>query len=156
MRTCQYEANRDFMVRAEAALRHLFTEALNADELNFAASLSPEFRPYLRNSAVDAQYAFSDYSEFLSRDTNVELRPRVALAFYSHLAEASGFWEVVKNLIGVSQGLKFNVMPFAQFTSKYGSAEGSPIPNANRLMRSLVRSAYAAGLLDSLTRSNLH
>jgi hypothetical protein len=64
------------------------------------------------------------------------------------LAEASGFWEVVKNLLGVAQGQKFNVMPFAQFTARYGTSEGSPIPNANRLMRSLVKSSGEAGFPD--------
>jgi hypothetical protein len=39
-------------------------------------------------------------------------------------------------------------MPFAQFTAKYGASEGSPIPNANKLMRSLVRSSEEAGFRD--------
>jgi len=145
MRDCKYQENRAFLRRAELSFRELFAAAKHADELNFAASLSPEFRPYRQNSAVDAQYAFSDYASFLSRDVESDLRPRVALAFYSHLAEASGFWEVVKNLIGVTQGAKFNFMPFSQFTAKYGSSEASPIPNANKLMRSLVRSSTEAG-----------
>jgi hypothetical protein len=148
MRECQYDENRVFLQRAESAFRELFLRAKQADELNFAASLSPEFRPYRQNSAVDAQYAFSDYASFLSRNVEPEIRPRTALAFYAHLAEASGFWEVVKNLIGVAQGQKFNVMPFAQFTAKYGASEGSPIPNANKLMRSLVKSSTEAGFLD--------
>jgi hypothetical protein len=101
---CQYEENKAFIQKADVALRELFMRAKNTDELNFAASLSPEFRPYKQNSSVDAQYAFSDYASFLSRDSERDIRPRVAMAFYAHLAEASGFWEVVKNLIGVSQG----------------------------------------------------
>ena len=148
MRECQYNENRDFLRKAELALRELFVRAKRVDELNFAASLSPEFRPYRQNSAVDAQYAFSDYASFLSRDVESDIRPRVALAFYAHLAEASGFWEVVKNLIGVAQGEKFNVMPFAEFTAKYGASEASPIPNANKLMRSLVRRSTEAGFAD--------
>jgi hypothetical protein len=152
MRESQYEENRKFLDQAEPALRLLFLRAKQADELNFAASLSPEFRPYRQNSAVDAQYAFSDYASFLSRDVEPDIRPRVALAFYAHLAEASGFWEVAKNLIGVAQGQKFNVMPFAQFTAKYGASEGSPIPNANRLLRSLVKSSSEAGLPDVFHR----
>lgn len=148
MRECQYDENREFLHKAKSAFRELFVRAKQADELNFAASLSPEFRPYRQNSAVDAQYAFSDYASFLSRNVEPDVRPRAALAFYAHLAEASGFWEVVKNLIGVAQGQKFNVMPFAQFTAKYGASQGSPIPNANKLMRSLVKSSTEAGFLD--------
>ena len=148
MRESPYPQNEAFLARAALAFRQLFERAKQVDELNFAASLSPEFRPYHQNSAADAQYAFSDYASFLSRDVEADIRPRVALAFYAHLAEASGFWEVVKNLIAVSQGLKYNVMPFAQFTSKYGAAEGSPIPNANRLMRSLVKASQEADMAE--------
>src|SRR3990167_7446178 len=148
MPVCQYDQNKDFLSKAKSALQELFERARSLDELNFAASLSPEFRPYRRNSAVDAQYAFSDYANFLSRGVEEEIRPRVALAFYAHIAEASGFWEIPKNLISVCQGHKYNPMPFAQFTAKYGSAEGSPIPNANKLMRSLVRASQEAGLTE--------
>jgi len=148
VRDCRHEKNRVFAIAAAAALRRLFSEAKAADELNFAASLSPEFRPYKQNSAVEAQYAFSEYSEFLAKSEGDSIRPRVALAFYAHLAEASGFWEVVKNLLGVLEGRKFNFMPFSEFTTKYGTAAGSPVPNANRLMRSLVSAARSAKRSD--------
>lgn len=148
MRTVDFEENRAFLCLAESAFRKLFSAAKNADELNFAAALSPEFRPYKQNSAVDAQRAFSDYFSFLSNSKNEEIRPRVALAFYSHLAEASGFWEIVKNLLGIVQGHKYNIMPFAELTRRYGNSKGSPIPNANALMRSLVKYSAEAGFPD--------
>ncbi|HJW32519.1 MAG TPA: hypothetical protein VJ505_04050 [Holophagaceae bacterium] len=148
MRTVDFEENRAFLCQAETAFRRLFSAAKDADELNFAAALSPEFRPYKQNSAVDAQRAFSDYFSFLSNSQNEEIRPRVALAFYSHLAEASGFWEIVKNLLGIVQGRKYNLMPFAEFTRRYGNSKGSPIPNANALMRSLVKCSGEAGFSD--------
>jgi hypothetical protein len=148
VRDCRYEENRVFAKQAEIALRRLFSDAKVADELNFAASLSPEFRPYKLNSAVEAQYAFSEYSEFLAKSEGESIRPRVALAFYAHLAEASGFWEVVKNLLCVLDGRKFNFMPFSGFTKKYGAAAGSPVPNANKLMRSLISASGIAGRTD--------
>ena len=148
MRDHRFAANRAFAGEADVALRRLFLESKASDELNFAASLSPEFRPYKQNSAVEAQHAFSEYSEFLARSEGESIRPRIALAFYAHLAEASGFWEVVKNLLGVLGGAKFNFMPFSEFTRKYGAAAGSPIPNANKLMRSLVSCAALAGQTD--------
>ena len=151
MRAAQYEENAKFLQRADAGIRALFEAAKTKDELNFAASLSPEFRPYKRNSAVDAQYAFADYSLFLGRENEDDIRPRIALAFYSHLAEASGFWEVLKNLLEVARGQKFNVMPFAKFTARYGASVGSTVPNANRLMRSLVKSSSDAGFSDLQT-----
>lgn len=144
-----YNKNDTFLKKSESAFRRLFEEAKSRDELNFAFSLSPEFRPYTVNTALDAQRAFAEYSEFLmtySQDSPIRIR--VALAFYSHISEASGFWEIPRNLLGIIAGLKYNMMPFMELVKRYGTTEGSIAPNAGRIMRALMKYSQEVGYQD--------
>lgn len=137
--------NEEFLKKAEAAFRNLFLEAKQKDELHFAFSLSPEFRPYKINTALDAQKAFDDYIKFLQENEKSPIHARIALALYSHISEASGFWEVPKNLLNIVDGNKYSFMPFFDLVKKYGSAEGSIAPNANKVMRSLMKYSQELG-----------
>lgn len=137
--------NENFFKKAESAFREIFSTAKNVDELHFAFSLSPEFRPYTVNTAIDAQNAFEEYVTFLKENEKSPIYVRIALAFYCHIAEASGFWEIPKNLLNIIDGKKYNPIPFFEFVKTYGGVEGSIGPNANKVMRSLMRYAQKVG-----------
>jgi len=141
----EYSKNEEFLLKAEVAFRKLFAAAKKENELHFAFSLSPEFRPYQVNTALDAQRAFEDYMNFLQENDKSPIHVRIALALYSHISEASGFWEVPKNLLSIIDGDKYNLIPFLDLVRKYGSAEGSIAPNANKVMRSLMKYSKKLG-----------
>lgn len=141
----EFSKNRDFLSKSEATFREVFSAAKKENELHFVLSLSPEFRPYTINTAMDAQSAFDDYMEFLQKNEKSPIHARIALALYSHISEASGFWEVPKNLLSIIDGNKYNLIPFLDLVKKYGSAEGSIAPNANKVMRSLMKYSKKLG-----------
>lgn len=43
-----------FLQKAETEFRKIFSAAKNKNELHFAFSLAPEFRPYAINTALEA------------------------------------------------------------------------------------------------------
>ncbi len=136
--------NEEFLLTAEKEFKKLFAAAKEKDELHFVLSLSPESRPYKINTALDARKAFDDYVTFLQENDKSPIHARIALALYSHISEASGFWEVPKNLLSIIDGNKYDLMPFSHLVKKFGSPEGSIAPNANKVMRSLM--AYSKEL----------
>ena len=138
-------ADEIFLQKAESEFKSLFTRAKSKNELHFAFSLAPEFRPYATNTAYDTKSAIEDYIEFLNKNEKSPIQPRIALALYSHLSEASGFWEIPKNLLSVSAGNSYSFMPFFELVQKYGSAEGSIAPNSNKIMRSLMKYSDSLG-----------
>ena len=140
--------NKEFLLKAEQAFKALFKKAKETDELHFAFSLSPEFRPYKINTALDAQNAFKDYYDFLHNNDKSPIHVRIALAFYCHIAEASGFWEIPKNLLCIIEGNKYNLIPFGDLVKKYGDKEGSILPSANKVMRSLMKYSQKMGFHD--------
>lgn len=141
----EYSKNDEFLQKAEKAFKELFASAKKEDELHFAFSLSPEFRPYGINTALDAQNAFDDYVNSLQENEKSPIHARIALALYSHISEASGFWEIPKNLLSIIDGNKYNLIPFLDLVRKYGSTEGSIAPNANKVMRSLMKYSKELG-----------
>ena len=88
-----------FFEKLERTLRDLFDRARARNELHFALSLNPEFRGEQGpgwSTADDAHRAFDEYLAFLREGEFTSLKARVALAFYCHLAEASGYYEIPK------------------------------------------------------------
>jgi hypothetical protein len=100
------ETTEQFLDRAYDALAELFVAAKAKNEVGYAAALSPEFRGEQGpgwSAAEESRYAFKDYLEFLKepkRDKS-EIKTRVAMGFYNHLAEASGYYECPKNLLRI-------------------------------------------------------
>ena len=91
--------NEAFFAKLERTLRDLFDRARARNELHFALSLNPEFRGEQGpgwSTADDAHRAFDEYLAFLRKGEFTSLKARVALAFYCHLAEASGYYEIPK------------------------------------------------------------
>lgn len=142
--------NQAFVVKAESALRELFDKARDANELQFVLSLVPEMRGSRAagwNTATEAQQAFVEYREFLNEPPMTPLKARIALAFYCHMAEASGLYEVPKNMLRVAGGGFHNPWPFDNLV-KVHQATGSIIaPNANKILRDLAGHSRELGML---------
>lgn len=138
--------NSQFHAAAKGAFQELFRRARSANELHFAFSLAPEFQPCRLTSAQDATVAFRDYYDFLVRYKGEPIQARIALAFYCHVAEASGFWEIPKNLLNILNGDIYNLSPFSQFVSRHLASGQTIAPNANKVLRSLAGAAHDVGL----------
>jgi hypothetical protein len=86
-----------FLAKADAAFRELFERARAGNELQFAFALAPEMRGTQDagwNTGLDAIAALDDFVGYLKTATPSRVNVRIALAFYSHLAEAAGFYGV--------------------------------------------------------------
>lgn len=140
--------NQRFYEKADVALRRLFESARSRHELHFAMSLNPEFRGMQDagwSSAGDAIVAFSDYKRFLEKQgENPRFRTRVGLSFYCHLAEASGFYEIPKNMLRVASGDAYHMDPFSDLVVHRQSGK-RVAPNANKIIRDLAGHATHIG-----------
>ena len=130
-------------------MRQLFELAKTKNELHFALSLNPEFRGIQGpgwSTAQDAHTAFDDYLNFLKEGQLTRLKARVALAFYCHLAEASGFYEIPKNMLRVAEGELYNLWPFQALVEKHRQTGALLAPNANKILKDLAGHAKNLGL----------
>jgi hypothetical protein len=133
--------NQRFYEKAERALRGLFEVAKARNELHFALSLNPEFRGMRDagwSSAQEVHTAFADYLSFLREGEPSRLKTRVALGFYCHLAEASGFYEIPKNMLRVAEGQLYNMEPFRGLVEVNRRTGNRIAPNAPKIIRDLA------------------
>ena len=141
--------NRIFYEKANESFRHLFQLAKAKNELHFALSLMPEFRGMRAagwNTTEDTHIAFQEYLDFLKKYPDSGFRARVAIGFYCHLAEASGFYEIPKNMLRVIDGKRYSILPFHDLVEKHKLTGNAIAPNANKLIRNLVGHSKELGL----------
>src|SRR5713226_8779954 len=132
--------NEAFFEKTERAFRDLCDRARAKNELHFALSLNPEFRGEQDagwSTADDAQKAFAEYLAFLTEGEFTSLKARDALAFYCHLAEASGYYEIPKNMLRVVGGQPYNLWPFQDLVETHRKTGAIIAPNANKVLRDL-------------------
>lgn len=138
-----------FMKRAAAAFDALFADARNKSEIDFVLALNPEFRGIQDpgwSPAEEALRAIEDFSTFLNNKAiPTRLRLRAALGFYCNLCEASGLYEVPKNLMRILDGQKHNCWPFQDLVEQHTRTGEAILPNANKIMKNLVGHAKALG-----------
>lgn len=131
-----------------AAWRRLFSAARARNELAFAFSLSPEFRGMQDagwNTAFDALAGVHDYLDVIARLEWGRPRVRVCLALYNHIFEASGLYEVPKNLMNVIETGYLRVQPFSHLV-RQDRARGQAIaPNAKAIMHEVLGQAERLG-----------
>jgi len=140
-----------FLKRVEAAFRDLFDRARSINELHFALALAPEFR-----GCQDAGWctweesnrAFDEYSEFVEREPPSTFKTRVAMSFYCHLSEASGYYEAPKNMMRIVGGDEYRMRPFLELNSTHGATGKVIAPNANKIFRDLIGHAESLGLSE--------
>ncbi len=53
--------------------------------------------------------ASDEYIAFLNEGELTPLKARIALAFHCHMSEASGFYEIPKNMLRVAEGGSYNL-----------------------------------------------
>jgi hypothetical protein len=106
----------------------------------FLASLKGEW-----STASEAKRAFIEYLEFIKRSEQSPIKLRIALSFYAHLAEASGFYEIPKNLLNILSGEHFSLMPFATLVKRYDHLGNAIAPNANKVLRAVLGQASDLG-----------
>ena len=146
------ERNQPFYDKAVHALTDLFDKAKAAHELHFAMGLMPEFRGAQDggwNTAEEAIYAYDQFSahiKSLKKDDPVRLR--IALAFYLHVAEGSGFYEMPKKMMLTIEGKGNNIWPFQTLVRKHEKTGRAIDPNANAIMKNLMGHAYDLQLFE--------
>lgn len=140
-----------FQENFEKNLRELFARAKGVNEVEFAVALFPEMRGAQGpgwNTALEAQRAFRQYIDFLNDFLGNPIRPRVMLAFYCHLAEASGLYETPKNMLRVVSGERANLWPFKNLVTTHKITGESIAPNATAVIKDLVGHCTELGLID--------
>jgi Valyl tRNA synthetase tRNA binding arm len=144
------EPNQEFYDKAIRALRELFEKAKAKQELHFVMALMPEFRGVQDagwNTGEEAIHAFDQFSNLLKKlDKNDPARVRVFLAFYMHVAEGAGFYEIPKKLLLTIEGRGNNILPFQSLVKTHQETGARIAPNANAIMRDLVGCADSLGL----------
>lgn len=143
-------SNQAFFDKANSCLAALFETARKKRELHFALALMPELRGLQErgwNTAQDAQQAFDDYNEFLQNATGA-IKCRVGLAFYSHMAEASGFYEVPKNMLRIAGGGDHQMWPFHHLVAEHAATGDRIAPNANKVLKNLIGHATSLGFTE--------
>lgn len=73
------------------------------------------------------------------------MRVRVALQFYLHAAECSGFYEIPKKMLLTVEGKGNNFLPFQKLVKKHRKTGQAIAPNANAIMQNLMGHAWLLG-----------
>ncbi len=137
-----------FFDKVERSFRDLFTRARATHELHFAMSLMPEMRGMQDagwNTAEDTHRAFDEYLEFINTAKGA-IKFRVALAFYCHVAEASGFYEIPKNMLRIVGGESHVLWPFMHLVEAHKVTGNRIAPNANKILKDLAGHAETLGM----------
>lgn len=144
----QPRMNDPFFDKTERAFRALFDLAQQKNELHFALALMPEMRGMQDAgwcTATEAHKAFDEYLSFIETAKG-PIRFRIALAFYCHTAEASGFYEVPKNMLRIAGGEGHVLWPFMHLVESHRLTGERIAPNANKVLKDLAGHAETVGL----------
>jgi len=140
-----------FEERCIAMWSELFAAAKLRDTAGFAFSLMPEFVASLKgewSTASESKRSFLQYWEFLKQHEQSAIKVRIGLSFYSHLSEASGFYEIPKNLLNILSGEEVSLAPFAALARRYDHLGNTIAPNANKILKSVLGQASQLGVLN--------
>ena len=117
--------------------------------MQFAMALNPEFRGCQDtgwSTAEDASRALNQYLELLEKLPYSPIKVRLELSLYSHLSEASGFYEVPKNMMRIASGEDYNLWPFQHLVERHAARGAIIAPNANKVMKDLLGHAQELNL----------
>jgi hypothetical protein len=145
------DPNQAFFEKAERALRDLFDRAKAAHELHFAMALMPEFRGEQDagwSTADESVRAYDEFAELVRSLPKTPARVRVVLAFYMHVAEGAGFYEIPKKLLLTIEGRGNNMWPFQNLVERHRASGEIIAPNANQIMKDLIGHASELGLTE--------
>lgn len=148
-----------FYARCVDAWGQLFDAAKAKNELDFAFALFPEFRGMQSvgwNTANDALTGLADYLEVIEKLEWSRGRIRVCLALYNHLFEASGLYEIPKNMLNIIEAGYFQMQPFRHIVRENRVTGQAISPNAKAVMQELLGHAKRLGfdqLVDLIATS---
>ncbi|MFZ5738633.1 MAG: hypothetical protein ACOY6K_17360 [Pseudomonadota bacterium] len=141
---------KDYLCELNSHLSYLYTFARQINELDFAASLSGEFRGDQDagwSTTITAHEVFDElitYTNNKTAKTKAELR--IILMLYCQLAEAGGVYETIKNIMGVVSLKPYLLWPFKDLVRVKKEPRRVIGPNANATFRDLATTAKAIGL----------
>jgi len=147
----EQDPNQAFFEKAERSLRDLFDRAKAAHELHFAMALMPEFRGEQDagwSTADESVRAYDEFAELVRSLPKTPARVRVVLAFYMHVAEGAGFYEIPKKLLLTIEGRGNNMWPFQNLVERHRASGEIIAPNANQIMKDLIGHASELGLTE--------
>jgi hypothetical protein len=145
-----------FQQNAFREFRNLFSLAKEKHHWYFASALAPDSRKTKDpdwDVSIGIAEAFNDYDQWIRMNVLYpnpfrSINIRIALGFYCHLAEASSFYVVPKNMMRIIEGEAAMINPFFHLYRKRKNGENIP-PNANAVIIDLH--AHAKRLkLDNL------
>jgi len=140
-----------YVRKFEDAFSELRNVAKNKNELQFVMALCPEFRGEQDPGWCtwkETCSAYDDYMTFINEGDATEIKIRVALSFYCHLSETSGFYECPKNLLRIAGGESYRIWPFLDLNKKHSETGKVIAPNANRIFRDLIGHAFSLDFTD--------
>ncbi|MCC5467641.1 hypothetical protein [Pelosinus baikalensis] len=144
------QSNEVFFKKATDALEELFERAQKVNEIHFALALMSEFRGMQDvgwSTADDALHAYKEYIELIKKiPDGTPIKIRVMLAFYNHVSEGSGFYEIPKKLLLTIGGEGNNLVPFQKLVKKHKTTGLMIAPNANKVMADMIGHAAELGL----------
>ncbi len=139
----------EYGARCEAAWNALFALAKAQNEIDFAMSMQAEMRGMQDagwNTAHEALSALDEYVDLIQSLPEGRIKVRIGLSLYSHLSEASGMYEVPKNMMRVASGDGHIIWPFVHLVDRHATTGQAISPNANRVMKDLLGHAEELGL----------
>src|SRR5262245_49960897 len=128
----------EYSERCDAAFQEMFEAARAKEEVQFAAALNPEFRGMQDagwSTAAESMQALDEYLNLIDELPANRMRTRIALSLYSHLSEASGLYEVPKNMLRIVSGDDYNLWPFQDLVERHRASGAIIAPNANKVMK---------------------
>ncbi len=142
--------SRDYIAELNVQLGYLYGFARQINELDFAGSLTGEFRGMQSAGWTTTITAHQVHDELLAFSESKEPRSiaeiRVILMLYCQLAEAGGVYETLKNLMGVFTLQPYLLWPFKDLVRVKKGPKRIIGPNANATFRDLATQAKAIGL----------
>jgi hypothetical protein len=141
---------KEYLRQLNIHLSHLYAFARQVNELDFAASLSGEFRGAQDagwSTTITANEVFDELTPQPERSqplSKAELR--VILMLYCQLSEAGGVYESIKNIMGVITLKPYLLWPFKDLVRVKDAPRRIIGPNANATFRDLGIAAKEIGL----------
>ena len=98
------------------------------------------------STAEEASRTLEEYLSLLEALEAKPIKARIALSLYSHLSEASGLYEVPKNMMRIASRDDYNLWPFQHLVAQHKITGAKIAPNANKIMKDILGHADDLGL----------
>jgi hypothetical protein len=139
-----------FVIQLNEHISYLYSFARQINELDFAVSMSGEFRGMQDagwSTTITANEVFNELSTLSQKTQPIsKAEYRVMLMLYCQLSEAGGVYESLKNIMGVVTLKPYLLWPFKDLVRVKKAPARVIGPNANATFRDLASTAKSIGL----------